>query len=139
MVNYNSCVGDCSVLWDCANVSVREVKNCISSFGDTRASLRQTVEFFAHCVDPQIFEEGILDQFSVVGDGFLCDRMYNAITVFFNANEGARILVAMFCKRGRDCVDWGIGESKTDDVVQGLARNVARGSAGDESGGASWH
>ncbi len=34
----------------------------------------------------------------------LCDRMHNSITVFFDVNEGARILLVMFGKRGRDCV-----------------------------------
>ncbi len=44
----------------------------------------------------------------------------------------------IFGKPVQDCVGWGIGESKADDVVQGMTRNVAGGSAGDESGGASW-
>jgi len=33
----------------------------------------------------------------------------------------------IFGKRVRDCVGWGIGESKANDVVQGLAQNVAGG------------
>ena len=57
----------------------------------------------------------------MVGDGFLRDRMYNSITVFFDVNEGARILLVMLGKQGRDCVGWGIGETKANDVVQGLA------------------
>ena len=73
-----------------------------------------------------------------MGDGFLRDRMYNSITVFFDVNEGASILLVIFCKQGRDCVGWGIGESKANDVVQGLARNAAGCLSGDESGGASW-
>ena len=57
-----------------------------------------------------------------MGDGFLVrDRMHNSITVFFDVNEGARILLVMLGKRGRDCVGWGIGETKANDVVQGLA------------------
>ena len=65
--------------------------------------------------------------------------MYNTITVFFNVNEGARVLFVIFCKRGRDCVGWGICESKADDMVQGLAQNFAGGLAGDESDGVSCH
>ncbi len=44
----------------------------------------------------------------------------------------------MFGKQVRDCVGWGIGESKADAVLQGLAQNVAGGSVSDESGGALW-
>ena len=44
----------------------------------------------------------------------------------------------MLGKRVRDSVGWGIHETKADDVVQGLAGNVARSTSGDESGGASW-
>ncbi len=73
-----------------------------------------------------------------MGDGFLRDRMHHPITVFFDVNEGASILLVIFCKQGRDCVGWGIGESKANDVVQGLARNAAGCLSGDESGGASW-
>jgi hypothetical protein len=61
MINDNPRVGDCSVLWDFTNVSVREVKNGVSSFGYTTISLCQTVEFLAHCFEPQRFEEGIFD------------------------------------------------------------------------------
>ena len=56
-----------------------------------------------------------------MGDGFLRDRMHNSITVFFDVNEGARVLLVMSGKRGWDCVRWGIGETKADDMVQGLA------------------
>jgi hypothetical protein len=44
------------------------------------------MEFFAHCLDPQIFEQGIIDLLSLVGDRFLGDRVDNAIAVFFNVN-----------------------------------------------------
>ena len=56
-----------------------------------------------------------------MGDGFLRDRMHNSITVFFDVDEGARILLVLLGKRGRDCVGWGIGEDKANDMVQGLA------------------
>ena len=56
-----------------------------------------------------------------MGDGFLRDRMHNSITVFFDVNEGARILLVMLGERGWDCVGWGVGETKGNDMVQGLA------------------
>jgi len=51
--------------------------------------------------------------------------MHHPMTVFFDFNEGARILLVIFCKQGWDCVGWGISESKANDVVQGLAQNAA--------------
>jgi hypothetical protein len=56
-----------------------------------------------------------------VDDGFLRDGMHNSITAVFDVNEGARILLVMLGKQGWDCVGWGIGETKANDVVQGLA------------------
>ncbi len=56
-----------------------------------------------------------------MGDGFLRDRMHDSVTVFFDVDEGARILLVMLGKQGRDCVGWGIGETKANDMVQGLA------------------
>ena len=56
-----------------------------------------------------------------MGDGFLRDRVDNSITIFFDVNAGARILLVILGKRCRDCVGWGIGETKANDVVQGLA------------------
>jgi hypothetical protein len=47
--------------------------------------------------------------------------MYYAITVFFNVDQGPRVLFVMLGKRIRDSVDWGICETKAYDVVQGLA------------------
>ena len=73
-----------------------------------------------------------------MSDGFLGDRMHYAITVFFNVNKGARVLFVMLSKQVRDSAGWGICETKADDVVQGLAGNIARSWISDESGGASW-
>jgi len=39
--------------------------------------------------------------------------MYNSITVFFDVNEGACILLVILGKRCGDCDGWGIGETKT--------------------------
>ena len=61
MINCNASIGDCSVFWDVANVSLQEKKDGDSAFGNTRTSLHQAMEFFAHCLDPQFLEQGILD------------------------------------------------------------------------------
>jgi hypothetical protein len=47
--------------------------------------------------------------------------MHYAITVFFDVDYGARILLVMLGKQFRDSVGWGICETKANDVVQGLA------------------
>jgi hypothetical protein len=52
-------VGDCSIAWDVANVSVQKEKDGVSAFGDASTSLHQAMEFFAHCLEPQISEKGI--------------------------------------------------------------------------------
>jgi hypothetical protein len=51
------------------------------------------MEFFAHCLEPQISEQGIFDQLPVMGDGFFGDRVYFSIAVFFNFNNRACILI----------------------------------------------
>jgi hypothetical protein len=40
MVDHNLGVGDCSIAWDVANVSVRKKKDGVSAFGDASTSLR---------------------------------------------------------------------------------------------------
>jgi hypothetical protein len=52
MVNHNACVGDCSIAWDVANVSMQKEKDGVSAFGDANTSLHQAMEFFAHCLEP---------------------------------------------------------------------------------------
>jgi hypothetical protein len=51
------------------------------------------MEFFAHCLEPQIPEQGIFDQLPVMGDGFFGDRVYYTIAVFFDFNDWACILI----------------------------------------------
>jgi hypothetical protein len=87
MIDHNVGIGDCSIAWDVANVSVQKKKDGVSAFGDTSASLRQEMEFFAHCFEPQISEQGIFDQHPVMGDCFFGDRVYYTIAVFFNFND----------------------------------------------------
>jgi hypothetical protein len=47
------------------------------------------MEFFAHCLEPQISEQGIFDQLLVMGDGFFGDGVYYSIAVFFDFNDKA--------------------------------------------------
>jgi hypothetical protein len=91
MIDHTAGIGDCSIAWDVANVSVQKKKDGVSAFGDASTSLHQAMEFFAHCLEPQIFEQGAFDQLSVMGDGFFGDRVYYSIAVFFEFNERACI------------------------------------------------
>ncbi len=93
MVNHIASVCDCSIAWDVANVSVQKKKDGASTLGDASTSLRQGMEFFVHCLEPQISEQGIFDQLPVMGDGFFIDRVYYSIAVFFNFNDRACVLI----------------------------------------------
>jgi hypothetical protein len=93
MVDHNLGIGDCSIAWDVANVSVQKKKDGVSAFGDASTSLRQAIEFFAHCLEPQISEQGIFDQLLAIGEGFFGDGVYYSVAVFFNFNDRACILI----------------------------------------------
>jgi hypothetical protein len=79
LVDHNAGVGDCSIAWDVANVSVRKDNDGVSAFGDASASLCQGMEFFAHCLEQQISEQGIFDQLSVMIDSFFGDGVYYSL------------------------------------------------------------
>jgi hypothetical protein len=99
MVDHNAGVGDCSITWDVANVSVRKGKNGVGAFGDASTSLHQAMEFFAHCLEPQISEHGIFEQLSIMGDSFFGDGVYYFVAVFFNFNSQACVLIVnMFAR-----------------------------------------
>jgi hypothetical protein len=51
------------------------------------------MEFSAHYLEPQISEQGISDQLSVMGDSFFGDGVYYSIAVFFNFNDRACVLI----------------------------------------------
>ncbi len=71
MIDHNAGVSDCSFAWDVANNSMQKKKDGVSAFGNANSSLRQAMEFFTHCLEPQLPEqEGIFDQLSVMGDSF---------------------------------------------------------------------
>jgi hypothetical protein len=93
MINHNAGVGDCSIAWDVANVSVGKKKDGVSAFGDASTSLPHAMEFFAHCLEPQISEQGIFDQLPVMSDGFFGDRVYCSIAVLFDFNDRACMLI----------------------------------------------
>jgi hypothetical protein len=99
MVNHNAGIGDCSIAWDIANVRVQKKKDSDSTFSDASTSLRQAMEFFAHCLEPQISEQGIFDQLPVMGDGFFGDGVYYSVAVFFVFNNRACILIMDKCAR----------------------------------------
>ncbi len=93
IVDHNVGVGDCSIAWDVANISVQEKKDGVSAFGDASTSFCQAVELFAYCLEPPISEQGIFDQLPVMGDGFFCDGVYYSAAVFFDFNDRACILI----------------------------------------------
>jgi hypothetical protein len=93
MVNHNLGIGDYSIAWDIANVSMQKKNDGVSAFGYASTSLHQTMEFFAHCLESQISEKGIFDQLLVMGNGFFGDGMYYSVAVFFDFNDRVCILI----------------------------------------------
>jgi hypothetical protein len=94
-------------------------KDGVNAFGDANTSLHQAMEFFAHCLEPQISEQGIFDQFPVMCDGFFGDRVYCSVAVFFGFNDRACILIVD--KFARDGDGRGIYKSQVNDEIQCLA------------------
>ncbi len=85
---------------------------------------------------PQFLEQRILAELPVVCNSLLCDRVYHTIAVFFDLYYWTCIL--LLGKTTGDCEGRGISESKTNNMIQCLAQNFARGFAGNDPGGASW-
>ncbi len=102
----------------CCRCQRAKEKDGVSAFGDASASLRHAMEFFAHCLEPQISEQGIFDQLPVMGDGFFGDGMYYSVAVFFYFNDRACILI--MDKFARDGYGRGMHESQVNDVIQCL-------------------
>jgi hypothetical protein len=61
MINHNTGVGDCSIAWD---VACERKKMVLVPSVIVNTSLHQAMEFFAHCLEPQIPEQEI-----VIGHG----------------------------------------------------------------------
>jgi hypothetical protein len=77
----------------CCKCQHAKEKDSVSAFGDASTSLHQAMGFFAHCLEPQIFEQGIFDQLPVMGDGFFGEGVYYSVAVFINFNNRACILI----------------------------------------------
>ncbi len=135
MINHNVGIGDCSITWDVADVSVQKKKDSVHAFGDASTSLHQAIKFFAYCLEPQISEQGIFDHLLVMGDGFFGDGVYYSVAVFFYFNDRACILIVNKC--ARDGYGRCISKSRVNDVIQCLALDIAGHPVADETGGAA--
>ncbi len=60
MVNYDSCIPNCSVFGDMLNFIVGVEEDGVGSFGDTRFALGKAMDFLAKCWYSEIFEVGIM-------------------------------------------------------------------------------
>ncbi len=60
MVDYNSCIRNCSILGGMSNFIVGEEEDGVGSFGDTRFALGKVMDFHAKCQYPEIFKVGIM-------------------------------------------------------------------------------
>ncbi len=77
------------------------------------------MEFFAHCLDPQVLEQGILDELHVVCNCLIRDRVYDTIAVIFDFDDGTCMLIVGKTMGG--CDGRGISESQTNNMIQFLA------------------
>ncbi len=93
MINHNAGIGDCSIAWGVANISMQKKKDGVGAFGNASTFLSKAMELFPHCLEPQLPEQGIFDQLSVMCDGFFGDRVYHTIAVFFDFNYRACMLM----------------------------------------------
>ena len=73
MIDHSAGTG--SITEDDANDSMWKKKDGVSAFGNASTSFCQAMEFFAHCLEPQIPEQGIFDQLPLICDGFFGDRV----------------------------------------------------------------
>ena len=84
IVNYNSCIGNCSVRGDILDFAVCHEKD---SVGAGRAgfivTLGQGPKFFSERGCPSVSENGILGKFFILPDGLSSDGMYNRVGKMF--------------------------------------------------------
>jgi hypothetical protein len=92
------------------------------------------MDFLAHCLEPQISEQGIFDQLPVMGDCCFIDRVYYTIAVFFDFNDRTCILIVG--KFLRDGDGRGISKAQANNVIQCLEGDIAGCPVADETGGA---
>jgi hypothetical protein len=93
MVDHNVVVGDYSIAWKLQMSACKRKKIVLVPLVMPVHPCTKQWSSFAHCLEPQIFEQGIFDQPPVMGDGFFGDGVYYSIVVFFDFNNRACILI----------------------------------------------
>jgi hypothetical protein len=88
MINYNPSINDCLVSRDVTNFIGGKEEDCVNPSGDAWFVLCQSMDFFAHCQYPEMFEVGIMLQFLVLCYGVLHNGMDNPEAVLFDVNDG---------------------------------------------------
>ena len=120
MVNGNTGVGDCAILWDAPDLIVREIKDSVGTNGNTLLALRKAMQFFGRCEDPKFFQLRVIHQFGVFHNGFLGDRVHNAVADFFDIDDVTKTIRG-FEKGLGDGVHGKRIEGEIDDMIEGVA------------------
>ncbi len=83
----NSSISDCPVARDVTDLFGGKEEDSVGPIGDAWFSLCQSMDLFAHCWDPEMFEVRIMLQF-LLCYGLLGDGMDNSAAVLFDVNDG---------------------------------------------------
>ncbi len=114
MVDDNMSIRSCLVFEDVAYFIMRKEKDGVSGFCDARFPLGKAVELLAHCWHPEVFEVGVVLEFTILCNGLFGDGMDNSEADFFNVDDGSCAL-RLHCQ---------FGGLKLHDAVNGLERDV---------------
>ncbi len=74
-------------LWGCGVFHREKGKDGVSGFYDVRFPLGKAVELLAHCWHPEVFEVGVVLEFTILCDGLFGDGMDNSEADFFNVDD----------------------------------------------------
>jgi hypothetical protein len=135
MIDGNSTIRDCPVGRDVPNLFGGKEEECVGPIGDAWFSLCQSMNLFAHCQYPEMFEVRIMLQFLVLYYGLLGEGMDNTSAVLINVNDG---LSPLQIGGDLNCL-------KSHDKMHCLDGDVARRTCVDDTGGAMrsceqpWH
>jgi hypothetical protein len=88
MIDVNLSISDCPVSRDVTSFFGGKEEDCVGPIGDAWFALCKSMDLFAHCPYPEMFEVRIMLQLLVLCYGLLGDRMDNSETVLLNVDDG---------------------------------------------------
>jgi hypothetical protein len=92
MFDDDSCICYGAICWYQSDCVVREKKDGVRSCCKTRLALYKPMEFLAHCWNPEVFEIGVVLQFFILCNGFLCHGMDDTKAMLLDVADWTRPL-----------------------------------------------